>query len=306
MAGLTVILSLIIFYVPLMYMLIFLVPLPSLVLAYRWGYLTAVLSATVAGVLVFVLLGLMNAAATVLFIMVLTLTSGWCYHKRIKSTTNIFFAYMGFFLVMIMMVLLFQQVTGQNFMEMLTSTFQEGQEFAMTFYEESGMIPQEQLAEINTMLTQYIELTLMLLPSAIILTPLVFAAGLIGSTNFILKRLKEPVDTLPRLKDWQLPGHMRLIIGVIIGLVVIPELLGFVMLDDIYIMTFEVVLFILFYLLGLSLIFYWLDEKNYNHILLKIAIIMITVVFSLLAIGVFLLGILDTYFNLRRFMKKRN
>ncbi|SHF43862.1 YybS family protein [Desulforamulus putei] len=301
-AGLTAVLGLLgMFIPPFLFLISILMPIPLAVLVRRRGLYTAVLSLLVTG---FLLMVLYPSPLKVLLLFILFgplgLVLGLLYKNYVSPGHALVAASVVSVIAYLTVIALTVFVSGIN-IEMIHAAINESLNAVFSMYEEAGNpVPAEQ----QELFRQTVRASLLLLPAYFVLHGMLSAGLSYMVGNRVLRKLDYQVNALPPFSQWRLPWYA--IWGIILGLIFYlggnQFALNTVKVIGQNILT--VFLFI-FFIIGLSVVVHFFKKipfsKPFKMVLTVILILYITLMYPAIVV----LGVLDTIFNLRRPLAKR-
>ncbi|AQS57738.1 YybS family protein [Desulforamulus ferrireducens] len=302
MAGLTAVLALLGMYIPpFFFVSSMLLPIPLAVLVRRQNLKVAILSLVVT---LFLMTVLYPDPLVVLIMFMqfgpLGLVLGLLYKNYVSAGHALVAASLVATLSSLAVIALSVMVVGIS-LEALQASLNESMNKAFAMYQEAGIpVPLEQ----QQMLREGVQTAVLLLPAAYIAAYLISTTltYIIGAK--VLRRLNYQVNSLPPFSKWRLPWYA--IWGIIIGL--LCYLLGNeYQLDTVKIIGQNVlILFVfIFFIFGLSVIVHFYQQINLAKPFKMMLLFLLIIYISFMYMAVVLLGLLDTIFNLRRPITKK-
>ena len=302
MAGLTAVLGLLgMFIPPFLFVSSVLLPIPLAVLVRRRDLKVAILSLIVT---IFLMAILYPNPLQVLIMFIqfgpLGLVLGLLYKNYVSAGHAMVTAYIVSALAALAVITLTVLVSGINF-EIMQASLTEGMNKVFTMYQEAGVpVPADQ----QQLFLNSIKSTMLVLPTIYVIFAL-FATTLtyiVGAK--VLRRLNYQVNALPPFSKWRLPWYA--IWGMILGLLFL--LAG----NQFHFNTSKIIgqnvltLFaFIFFIMGLSVVVHFYKQIKLSKPFKMVLLFLLIIYISFMYMAVVLLGLLDTIFNLRRPIVKK-
>ncbi|SHK54161.1 YybS family protein [Desulforamulus aeronauticus] len=302
MAGLTAVLGLLgMFIPPFLFVSSVLLPIPLAVLVRRRDLKVAILSLIVT---IFLMAILYPDPLQVLIMFIqfgpLGLVLGLLYKNYVSAGHAMVAAYIVSALAALAVITLTILVTGINF-EMLQASLTEGMNKVFAMYQEAGVpVPADQ----QQLFLNSIKSTMLVLPTIYVIFAL-FATTLtyiVGAK--VLRRLNYQVNALPPFSKWRLPWYA--IWGMILGLLFLLAGNQF-QFNTIKIIGQNVLTLFafIFFIMGLSVVVHFYKQLKLSKPFKMVLLLLLIIYISFMYMAVVLLGLLDTIFNLRRPIVKK-
>ena len=297
MAGLTAVLALLGMYIPPFFFLSsILLPLPLALLVRRRDLKIAVLSLVVT---IFLMAVLYPDPLQVLVLFIqfgpLGLVLGLLYKNHVSAGHALVAASIVSAISALAVITLGLLISGIS-LDILQASLTESINKVFAMYQEAGMpVPAEQ----QQMFRDSVKTAVLMLPAAYVIAAL-FATTLtyiVGAK--VLRRLNYQVNPLPPFSKWRLPWYA--IWGMIVGL------LFYLVGNQYQLVTLKIIgqnvltLFaFIFFIFGLSVIVHFYRQIKLSKPFKMVLLFLLIIYISFMYMAVILLGLLDTIFNLRR------
>lgn len=299
--AIAVILALASFYVPFLVILIFFMPVPMVVLGQRQGLKVSVIASVAATIIIGLFLGPVNGISFGVLLFFVGCSLGYGYHRNVGPIQKVIIGYLGFALVVIAVIISYQFLMGVNFITFILQTFEVSTQEVLAFYQNAGVMDASQLLlEKETLDAQIITMK-MIIPSAILLLPLFFSFVNIASCDAILKRLGHKVKAVKPLSQWQMPKSLKSFLLLLLFGSFIISVFKVTAIPEIYVLNIMTLVYLVYFMMGLSLIFDFMAYKKHNSIALKVLVVFAAL---LLQFVVTMVGVADTYMEIRKIFRK--
>lgn len=299
--AIAVLLSLASYLVPFLVVLTFFIPVPMIVLGKRQGLRVSILASIAAALIIGFSLGLIIALQFGLLMLLVGCGLGLAYQKNLSAMEKSVIGTIAFAAFIILIILGFQILTGINFISSLVDSFKAGAAEVLPFYESMGLLDSSQLADMEMIIDASLKMLMMSIPTTFILLPVGLAILNISITDFILKRLGYPVKGFKKLENLKLPNHLKVVLTIFIFINFLLMVFQIDLIPEIYVYTIRNLVYLVFFVMGLACIFDYLSFKKIKSKIIKVLIVVIGLLFQSL---VSFLGIVDTYFDIRKLFRK--
>lgn len=278
---------------------VLLAPLPIMLLVIRWGLRIAVLASIIAAAALFQFAGPLSAVSAVAMFAPLGLTLGWGVRRGLAAQWTILAGSIGFLFASIVMIvgvggaLMHQDVMG----EFITSQV-KGMQMAMDLQKRIGAPSQvEETRKLIAMMPQFLRTAL---PVALAFGALLWAYLCYTLARSVLRRVGHPLPGVPPILTWRLPPAVSTVMlwaGAVFALVAIrdPRLAGAAldaMLVNLFVFGFQGAL------VGVT----WANRRGYPAFIQALFGFMLLGAGILPMLGLAVLGMLDTWWDLRRLL----
>ncbi|MEG0074480.1 MAG: DUF2232 domain-containing protein [Eubacterium sp.] len=298
--ALAVLLALICYYVPFLIVLYIFIPVPIVVLARKQGFKVSMISSVAATILLFLLVDPVTAVSFGMYLILVGCSLGYTYYKEKNGFIKLLIGYGSSFLVIILGIVLFQVISGQNYIDNMITMFATASTEALKIYENPGLLSGDQMAQMGTMIDSLMNTLKLSIPGAFLILPFFLGWANVVFSDIILKRLRMPVVPLKKLSQWQLPKSLKTFLIVVIVFVLAIDLMKIEAVPQIYTFTITSIISTIYFIMGLSFIFWLMARKKVKENMgLKILIVVLCVLFSFLMSIVTFVGVIDIYIDLR-------
>ncbi|HEY5556184.1 YybS family protein [Acetobacterium sp.] len=299
--ALAVILALASFYVPFLVILIFFIPVPMVVLGQRQGLKVSVIASIAATIIIGLFLGPVNAIPFGVLLFFVGCSLGYAYHRNVGPIQKIIVGYLGFALVVTAVIISYQFLVGVDFITFILQTFEVSTQQALALYQNAGVMDASQLLLAKESLDAQINTMKMIIPSVILLLPLVFSFINVASSDAILKRLGYKVKAVKPLSQWEMPKSLKYFLLLFLFGSFIISVFQVTAIPEIYVLNIMNLVYLVYFVMGLSLIFDFMAYKKHTNMALKILAVFVAL---LLQFVVTMLGVADTYMEIRKIFRK--
>lgn len=306
-AAITVVIALLSYYIPLFSALsYFFVPIPTVIMYKRYGALPAFFESVTASIILIFFTGPINAVILGASIMLPGLLLGYTYRGFKTGGTRIVYGYIGYFLTILVELLIVQFLTGVTFVDEFVNEINDLTTTMMNAYSEAGLLDGSSGQTLESSITQLARTVEMLLPTIVLLFPALLSYCGVLMNDFIFRRLKLKYIPVKPITSWEINPPLKMILALTTIVVIFA---GYMLQDSSYIIytyTIETIISIIYTVMGFAFLF-WVIQKKFNtkFIFLRISLLICCFVFTFLMSIVEIIGIFDIYFGLRRFFDKK-
>jgi uncharacterized protein YybS (DUF2232 family) len=299
-AALSVVLALASYYLPFLLVLYLFIPVPTIILCQRQGFVTALLASVAATLIMFLFMDLANALFSGIYLLLVGCGLGYVYYRKESGPVRLGVGTGAAFASFILMILLLQVITGQNFIDQIVSEFNTVSSQVMSTYQGMGLLSSDQLGQMQSLVDEMMKTFKMTIPLVVITMPFFIAWANIVITDAVLKRIKAPVAPLAPLSHWHLPSSFKNFLLLVILFLVIVQVSGTQAIPEIYTYTLMQLVFQVYVLMGLSFLFWLISRKKQQESMgLKVLIVLISLAIPLMSYVLSILGVTDIYMNIR-------
>lgn len=308
MAALVVVLSLVMYFLPIFQLVIFIVGIPIVIIG-KVSDLKMQLLASAVAVIILAFVDPSYAMLIATLVLVMAVVQGYCFNRELKNSQNILFSTLAMvfgFLGFIYSLNFFFQIDFileiSQMMDMMIAD-------AKVVYSNLNIIPEEDLVTYFQLFEQSKQLMLLVLPSLLIISSFVQSILSFALSKTIMSRMKISFEKTS-FKDFRIEKNGRLVIMIVLGIVTLGALLDRGN-TEYYIMNFVNVFDKLLHINGMAFIWY-LFEKKPNKTALKILSVIVYFVSPILGpldiirLGLGIIGFVDMYANFRKRIEARN
>ncbi|MBN2794070.1 MAG: DUF2232 domain-containing protein [Clostridia bacterium] len=306
MVALSVVLSLIIYFLPILQGLMFVISVPLMYIGIQYNIKIHSLG-TLAFLLIMMMLDPLYALMILCLVAPLSLIQGFLIKHRKKTSEVIFIGAMGSIFGLLGYVYLTDLVFHLNMIEMLKDMMDEAIAQVGSFYNKMG-IENTETSDYLSMLNQMKDYFVMLMPALVAYFALVSSALSYFFANIIFKRFKVNMPK-GKFKDFRMDTHKRFYLVVIM---VVVTAAAFIDKENtnFYASNFMSILFILLQINGLALVWYITDQHP-NRKALRIITIVLYIIAPIVSIldliiryGLVAVGFFDMYADFRNKIKR--
>ncbi|MBI4857738.1 MAG: DUF2232 domain-containing protein [Acetobacterium woodii] len=301
--ALGVILTLVSNYIPVLAILVFFIPVPMVVLGKRQGLKVSILSSLAATVLIGLFMGPIAAITFGALLLLVGCSLGYAYNKNLSPVRKVIIGVAGFAVLMVAVVAVYEFVMGISFTTMIFESLEISTKEVLSFYESANIMDATQLTTAKDAMTANIQMMKLALPSAFLLLPMMFGMVNVLISDFILKRIGYEVKSFKPLGQWEMPASLKYFLMILLFSDFIVSIFQVTAIPQIYIVTVMNFVNIIFYIMGLSLIFNYMEYKEVKNKGLKVLVVFL----SLIIISIItLVGVADTYIGIRRIFRRES
>jgi len=309
LAVITAIFALIGTFIPLAnFFTMLIVAVPIIIVIVRNDLSTGIISSIVAAFLVGILAGPLLALFFYLQFMLLALAYGYFFKYKYSSGRILA---VGTFVAAIstVLVITITMLVGQVGIEQQKQALFETVDRTINIYEDYGMMKQFEdqgidQEELRTMLTNMVKLFIRILPAFLIIGSVFSAITHFIIARIALKRLGHEIPRFSPFSEWHLPWYT--IWGLIVGWM--SYLLGDIYNQDIWrilgqniMVTYGLILFVL----GLSVIVYYMRKYNLSRILRLVIFLMAVIMLNGFIVATIFIGMFDLVADHRKLNKRQ-
>jgi len=301
--ALAVILALTSFYIPFLAILMLFIPIPMVVLGQRQGLKVNVIASLAATIITGLFIGPINGISFGILLFLAGFSLSYAYYRNEGSITKIIVGYIGFGLVVTAVIVSYQFIIGTSFTTYLFQTIEVSTQEVLALYKNTGVMDESQLLLTKETLDAQIITMKMIIPSFILLMPLAFSFVNVVICDAILKRLGYPVKSLKPLEQWQMRRSLKYFLLIFLIGSFIISIFQVTSIPEIYIFNIMNLVYLIFFIMGLSLIFDFMAYKKIRSKGLKVLVVFVALLFQFI---VTMFGVADTYMEIRKIFRKEN
>lgn len=298
LAALAVLLVLMAQFLPLVgSVVVFLWPVPIIVVVLRHGFRTGVLTVITAGLVLSAVVGVIQGLLVALGMGAPGLVFGWGWSRNWSAGPMLLAASCTLLGVTLIMLFASRLLLAIDPLALSFEAMERSLQASIALYERMGLAEQvEMLREMVALMEDFIPLVL---PAGLVMASVVHAYLNFTVARGILRRLHYPVPSLPSFAQWKLPFYALLIYAVsATTLLLVPQ-------GPIVRVATNVYYFfnIVFMVQGASLAYYFLQRWQIPR---GLAVAMIVLSFFSLIMIYMLAGIAEVAFDIRKAVEKRD
>lgn len=301
--ALGVILTLVSYYIPLFTILVFFIPVPMVVLGKRQGLKVSILSSLAATILIGLFLGPITAITFGALMLLVGCSLGYAYNKNLSPVRKVIIGVAGFAVLMVAIVAVYEFMMGISVTTLIFESMEISTKEVLSFYESTNIMDANQLTTAKDTMATNIQMMKLALPSAFLLLPMMFGMVNVLISDFILKRIGYQVTSFKPLGQWEMPTSLKYFLMFFLFGDFIISIFQVTTIPQIYIVTVMNFVNIIFYIMGLSLIFNYMEYKKVNNKGLKVLVVFLS--FIIISI-ITLVGVADTYIGIRQIFRRES
>ncbi len=306
----TIALAFLLFFIPVLNILVLLFPVPFVVVGARRGILGGIvslgISCLVLALLVDPFLGITAFTLNIFIVLSLIVV----YKKNLEMNEAIILSAGGVLLSALLFLQAFTWIRGESFFDFLLNNIkvllQSNSTNIQGFlkqYQALGMLEEGYSVDrfIQRIIAQMKDL-LPLFPSMLLINSLIMGSLSFLISRFVLKKLKVSTPYVPLFRNWSLPrGTGRGFLGIML-IAVIGTWMN-VSNFDVVLYTVSSVFTFVFTVQGLSVVNFFLAQKGLPGV---VVLLIMVVAFIFLPVALMLLGIFDQIFSVRKVYSGRS
>ncbi|NLN41404.1 MAG: DUF2232 domain-containing protein [Clostridiales bacterium] len=306
----TIALAFLLFFIPVLNILVLLFPVPFVVVGARRGILGGIvslgISCLVLALLVDPFLGITAFTLNIFIVLSLIVV----YKKNLEMNEAIILSAGGVLLSALLFLQAFTWIRGESFFDFLLNNIkvllQSNSTNIQGFlkqYQALGMLEEGYSVDrfIQRIIAQMKDL-LPLFPSMLLINSLIMGSLSFLISRFVLKKLKVSTPYVPLFRNWSLPrGTGRGFLGIML-IAVIGTWMN-VSNFDVVLYTVSSVFTFVFTVQGLSVVNFFLAQKGLPGV---VVVLIMVVAFIFLPVALMLLGIFDQIFSVRKVYSGRS
>ncbi len=301
---LSALLAIILFFIPMLNILVLLFPVPLVVVGVRHGTSAGLISLTVSamllGLFIYPHLGIIIFLMNVFIFLSLIVI----YNKSLDMNESMVLSAGGTLLSILVTLQAFTWMTGKGFFDFLWDSIKTyfdansaNLQGVIQMYQALGIVDNIQSVDrFAEVLVGQLKDMVPLFPSMLLITSLLVGGANFLVSRFLLKKLRASVPYVPPFKKWSLPrgtgrGFLGLMLVAILGSwVKIPNF-------DVVLYTISSVFTFVFTVQGLSVVTFFLSQKRVPGI---VGALILVAAFIFLSVALTFLGIFEQIFGVRR------
>lgn len=296
LAAITALLGVISYYIPFLTLLVFIWPIPIIILGKRHGLSISILATIAAGVLASLFTPIIYSIPIVIMYGLLGIALGFAYHKKWSFIKSILIGYITALLSTIALLEIYSMITGISIITELNQMMRLAMEEVNILYQSMGIDPNtmndmvKQMDEVIVSMAQLFPATLLMIPMFVTLINMLVSEK-------ILKRLGYDVIKIPPFRNWRLPNHASFGLFLILIVAILGQYLNLSNFDRVY-QNLLYLMLMMFLVQGLSFVAHFFHVKNISRGIRIVGFIMIFVL-PLMQSIIQLIGLIDVIFNVR-------
>jgi len=301
-AGVTALLGILYYYMQYLGILAMVWPVPVIIVGYRNGLKASILSALSAGLIVSMVTQPLVGVGLLVGFGLPGVLMGYMINRRVNAYAVVLICGLVLSLTMVGELIISLKAAGIDAVEFIAGiddTFRQQLDMAINMYKRFG-IAESDLQQMNDSFSQLIEMMKIILPSAMVISGLIFAFIDYKLTRLILKRTSNVIPDIEEFSNWRIKEPYSFIfygLAVFVGAVSYFKIYGL----STAAMNILAVLMFIFSIIGISVIVYFSrvygDKNNIPKALRRIIVILVILFFMQF---IAFIGILDLAFDFRR------
>jgi len=299
--AITVILSLLTFYLPFFVILTFFIPVPMIILGKRQGFKVSMMSSLAATLLLGLLIGPVAAIQLGMLLLIVGCCLGLAYAKNLSPVQKTILGSIGFAIFIVANILFYQLLTGINYISWMVEMLETSSQDLLQFYQSMGVLDASQLQSMETGVENNLQMMLLTIPAAFLLMPVLLAMANIYCADVILKRLGYAVKGYRPLSDLIMPQHLKVFLMLLLLGVFLVNMLKLTAIPQIYTTTVSTLVDFVFFIMGVACVYNYLAYKQVKNKGIKVLTAFICLFLQPL---ITFLGIADTYLDIRGIFRR--
>lgn len=301
--ALAVVLTLIRYYLPILGLLVLIIPVTMIILGKRQGLKVSIISSLAAVVLLSLFIGPINAVLLGAPMFVVGCSLGYAYNKDSSPVVKVVIGALAFSVLVVAEIMSYQLLLGISFTDYLFQTLEASNKEVLMIYETMNVMSSETLEAAKASMEDYVWFLKLILPLALILTPVILSFLNVKVADLILKRIGYPVKTFKALGQWELPESLKVFLMIFLFSDFVISIFQITAIPQIYRFTLTGVVNIIFFVMGLALILNYMEFKQVTNKGLKVLVVMFS---FLIASVITIVGVADTYIGIRRIYRRES
>lgn len=305
MTALTVIAAVISYYIPLMTILLYFLPIPAVILSMRQGLKTAAISSVASVLLLLLFIDPFNAITMGSIVIIPGLALGWCYQKKKSGAYRLVAGFFAYLFCLFLTLYLSELVSGISFVQDYTNSLKAASETMTSVYSETGLFSEDELSSLTSQLDSMVNMVKLLMPAVFLLAAFFMSWITNLVCDFILRKLRIPYVALVPFYQWRMPNSLRLFLCILMLLMMLADTVAPESLQS-YTFTIQFICMAIFVLMGYSFIDWWsrIILKRGGKAVRIISVVLIFIFPMMLTIMLFV-GITDAFFPIRELILSR-
>lgn len=295
-AAITVSLGVLSYYIPFLTLLMYIWPIPIIILGKRHGIAVSIISTITAALVLGFLTPFTYAIQLVIMYGLLGIVLGYAFQKDMSVGKTVLLGYIVALVSTVLLLQFYRLITGVNIIDELAQMMKFSLEEITKIYQQSGM-DQNLIEETVTQMKNTLKTVLQIVPILLLIIPFMVTIINIWISEKILKKLGYQVKEIPPFWDWQLPNHMIFGLFLMFLIVALGQHFKIAKIDMVYLNLVYLIIFV-FFLQGLAVISNFFHKKKLSKPLWIIGFLLIFLI-PLVHIFVQFLGLFDTIFHFR-------
>lgn len=268
-------------------------PVPIAVLGRRHNLMTSVVSGLTAMLVLFLFVNPISALSLGVYFcaigntLVYGLNKGWNTARRIITVG----------LVMVLIIFagigMFEMITGQRYIEMIAKEAKVAMDMVLDTYRQLGVFDADQENIMGEAAQTFLKTIPMTIPAMLLILPFVMSWWINLLTGFTFKRLRMPIAPILPLSRWKADLPQKVF-------VIVMFIAGWLPIGEVYKMTFNLIMYAIYGVMGLSFIYYLIEIKTKKPSMwLKVLTVIATVLFQPVTLLLTMVGMFDFFIDLK-------
>ncbi|QXM06986.1 YybS family protein [Crassaminicella indica] len=305
MAALISIFTILLIYIPILTPVIFLVPVPFIILGKRQGIYFTILAVVVWGLVITSLIGLMQTIFLVLFIGIPAIAMGYMMNKSYAPYKVLAGGAVAALLGMLLSISLVNVLSNVNVIDQVIKQMKTAMDIyikQMEMYKDMGVEPYK-IKELKESLELFIQIIAMTIPAGMIVGSAFFVYMNYVIAIRILKRIGYKVEGLMPLRYMSLPKSFIMGTFLIVGLTAITKYLNVVDFQTLVLNEF-LIFQLIYFIQGIAVVSYFLNHFKITKVL-RIFIYLLLLFSREGVLIIAVLGFIDAIINFRKLKRDK-
>jgi len=284
-------------------LLMLFIPVPFAILGIRNGIYINVISIIATSIIIGVLLGFISGVSIILIFAPLSLALNYCISKRKDSMETIFITTIAFFISFLVLIGLEASISNLNLTKQLESNFTQLLTMQIDMLNEVGMSKYEVLRTTDLLENAY-KTIIILIPSLISIFSLAVSYINLLFSSIILRKMGYGIANYKKFSKFKLPNNIIPGIGIMLFTAFIIKTLK-IQYHEALLINITFLISFVFFLQGLAVLDFLLI-KSKLHVVFRILIISLNIVFIPMSSILFFIGIFDSIFDIRKIGRRKS
>ncbi len=284
-------------------LLMLFIPIPFAILGIRNGIYINVISITATSLIIGVLLGFISGVSIILIFAPLSLALNYCISKRKSSMETILITTIAFFISFLVLIGLEANISDLNLTKQLENNFTQLLTMQIDMLNEMGMSKYEVLRTTDLLENAY-KTIIILIPSLISIFSLVVSYVNLLFSSIILRKMGYGITNYKKFSKFKLPNNIIPGIGIMLFTAFIIKTLK-IQYHEALLINITFLISFVFFLQGLAVLDFLLI-KSKLHLVFRILIISLNIIFIPMSSILFFIGILDSIFDIRKIRRRKS
>lgn len=274
--------------IPILSVLLAGIPIILLLLKEKGSIHDSILTLSAAVVITYFIFGVLNAVFITVYGVLTTLVLGYTHYKKIRALKSQLLICGSVLLSFSIVLYLLNLGTGLHISEFFRESFFNSEEMM----DSMGLLDNSDM-DMNMVINQI----LTIIPFIMVLISFVNSVLIYQGNRFVMQRNNQAVVAMDDFSEFKLPMHFIYGITFILILSYLTGLVGIVDFNTISLNIILVLIYV-FAFQGSAILFYYLDQRNFNNFL-KGLILALLIIFQAMFI-LSIIGWLDMIFDFRK------